>query len=96
MRVTEAVTSASRPSWPVRIIMMLARTVLLTILFTALGMALGLMVGIVATIIGAAMHGVTPDMRSAYLRFAIPTAITTGGCALLWNLFSGIRRLARG
>ncbi|HEX8925460.1 MAG TPA: hypothetical protein VF786_06680, partial [Terriglobales bacterium] len=74
----------------------LARTLLLTVLFTALGMALGLMVGIFATIIGAAMHGAHPDMRNAYLHFAIPTAITTGSCALLWNLFTGIRRLVRG
>jgi hypothetical protein len=75
--------------------MMLGRTVLLTVLFAALGMALGLMVGIFATIIGAAVHGASPDMRNAYLRFAIPTAITTGTCALLWNLFTGIRRLVR-
>ena len=79
-----------------RIIMMLGRTVLLTILFAALGMALGLMFGIIATVVGAAMHGASPDMRNAYLRFAIPTAITAGSCALLWNLINGIRRLARG
>jgi hypothetical protein len=75
---------------------MLGRTVLLTVLFTALGMALGLFVGIFATIIGAGVHGSAPDMRNAYLHFAIPTAMTVGSCAFLWNLFTGIRRLARG
>jgi ABC-type amino acid transport system permease subunit len=95
MHATQAVTSP-RPSWPVRILLMLGRTLLLTILFTALGMALGLMVGIVVTIFGAVMHSAHPDMRNAYLHFAFPTAITTGTCALLWNLFTGISRLRRG
>lgn len=75
---------------------MLGRTLLLTVLFTALGMAIGLMVGIIVTIVGAATHNAHPDMRNAYLHFAFPTAITTGSCALLWNLFTGIRRLSRG
>ena len=96
MHATQAANAAARPSWPVRIIMMLGRMVLLTVLFTALGMALGLMVGILATIIGAATHHVHPDMRNAYLHFAIPTAITTGSITLLWNLFTGIRSLVRG
>jgi hypothetical protein len=86
----------SRPSWPLRILLMLGRTLLLTILFTALGMALGLMVGIVTTILGAAMHNAHPDMRNAYRHFAFPTAITIGSCALVWNVISGIRRLTRG
>jgi Flp pilus assembly pilin Flp len=67
------------------------RTVLLTILFAALGMGVGLLVGIIATVVLAAIHGVQPDMTSAYRHSAIPLALASGACAFVWNVFRGVK-----
>lgn len=90
----EAAVLQPRPSWFVRAIMFLFRVLLLTILFTGLGMALGLLAGILWNVINATLHHVQPDMTSAYKNIAIPCAIASGSCALLWNLARGLWKKA--
>ena len=91
LEVENRAPARPRPKWYVRLIMVSFRTVLLTILFTALGMGAGLLMGIIATIVLAAAHGVQPDMTHAYRYVAIPLALTSGSCALLWNIFRGVK-----
>ncbi len=87
--------SRPRPPWYVRLIMVSFRTVLFTVLFTALGMGVGLLVGIIATIVLAAVHHVQPDMTNAYRYAAAPLALVSGSCALVWNIFRGIKDAVR-
>jgi len=57
----------------------LARILLLTFLGTLLCFAVTLLLSIFATVVLAALHGVHPDMRVAYRRFAVPvTAVEAG------------------
>jgi Flp pilus assembly pilin Flp len=86
----------TRAPWYVRFIMVLFRTVLFTVLFTALGMGVGLLLGIIATVVLAAVHHVQPEMANAYRHVAIPLAVASGSCALLWNVFRGIKDAVSG
>jgi hypothetical protein len=88
----DAANTRPRPNWLVRLVMVLFRTLLLTILFTGLGMAAGLLTGILWNVISAMIHHTQPDMTNAYRNVAIPVAIFTGGCALLWNIVQAVRR----
>ncbi len=84
------------PPWYVRLIMVSFRTVLFTILFTALGMGVGLLLGIISTVVLAAVHHVQPNMANAYRHIAIPLALASGSCALLWNVFRGVKDAVSG
>jgi uncharacterized BrkB/YihY/UPF0761 family membrane protein len=83
--------SRPRPPWYVRLIMVSFRTVLFTVLFTALGMGVGLLAGIIATVVLGAVHHVQPDMANAYRYAAAPLALASGSCALVWNIFRGVK-----
>jgi uncharacterized BrkB/YihY/UPF0761 family membrane protein len=67
------------------------RTVLFAVLFTALGMGVGLLLGIIGTVVLAAVHHVQPDMANAYRYAAAPLALASGSCALVWNIFRGVK-----
>ncbi len=95
MNETVASETRRRPGRLARLLRDLFRTLFFTLLFTGLGMALGLMSGILVTALGAGIRHVPPDMRNAYLHFAIPAAVASGSCALLWNLAGAIRRAVR-
>ncbi len=62
------------------------RVLFTTLLFTAGGMGLGLLLGILGMVTYGLIAGVRPDMRYAYLHFAIPFAITIGCIALIGAL----------
>jgi hypothetical protein len=76
-----------RPSWIVWTLMQGLRIVLLTVLWTGLGMGAGLFCGIFGLLVAAAIHHQAPEMQLAYRHVAIPLAMGSGGCALLWNLW---------
>jgi hypothetical protein len=75
-----------QPSWTVWLAMKGFRMVLLTLLWTGVGMGAGLFSGILLVAIRGTMQGQMPEMSLAYRHISIPVAITTGSCALLWNL----------
>ena len=71
------------------------RTLFMTLLCTMAGMAIGLFFGIVGTaILNAVRHGGV-DMANAYRYVAIPVAITSGACAFLFQVITGIRTSLR-
>jgi hypothetical protein len=68
--MSSSTTAPRRPRWyylPVRV-------VLITFLLTLVSFALCLFVGILATVIGARVHGASPDLRMAYRHIALPGA----------------------
>jgi hypothetical protein len=67
------------------------RVLFTTLLFTAGGMGLGLLLGIIGMVTYGLVRGVQPDMRNAYLHFAIPLAITVGCVAFLGALALEVR-----
>jgi hypothetical protein len=67
------------------------RVLFTTLLFTAGGMGLGLLLGIIGMVTYGLVRGVQPDMRNAYLHFAIPLAITVGCVAFLGALTLEVR-----
>lgn len=77
----------TRPGWLVWLAMQLARVVGFTFLWAGLGMAVGLFLGILGVLIYSISHAHTVEMSQAYRQVAIPAAVFSGGCALLWNLF---------
>lgn len=68
-------TSASHPP---RWYGVLARILLLTFLGTLLCFAVTLLISLIGTVAMAALHGVHPDMRTAYRHFAVPMAAVEG------------------
>jgi uncharacterized BrkB/YihY/UPF0761 family membrane protein len=68
------------------------RTLFVTLLFTLIGMGTGLFAGIIGVVVLAFVKDVHPDMQTAYLRVAIPTAIIFGTVALIYNVVQEIRR----
>ena len=86
-----------RPNWAIWLLMKAFRIVALTVLWTGLGMAAGLFCAIFVLTTTGAIHGHLPEMSLAYRRISIPVAITTGSCALLWNLGRTVQAaMARG
>jgi uncharacterized membrane protein len=85
------------PNWLVWTLMKGFRVVLLTVLWSGLGMGVGLFCGIVGVVVGAAIGHQAPAMDAAYRNVAIPVAVVSGSCALLWNLWrvvqAGKRRI---
>ena len=72
--MTKQVSLSRSPHWygiPVRVL-------LLTFLGTLICFAVSLLLGILGTVIGAALHGVHPDLRMAYRTIAIPIALVAG------------------
>ena len=68
------------------------RTLFVTLLFTLIGMGAGLFAGIIGVVVLAFVKDVHPDMQTAYLRVAIPTAIVCGTIALVYSVVQEIRR----
>jgi hypothetical protein len=96
LRVENCAPVHPGPKWYVRLIMVSFRTVLFTVLFTALGMGVGLLLGIIATVVLGAVHHVQPDMANAYRYAAAPLALASGSCALVWNVFRGVKDAVSG
>ena len=67
------------------------RVLFTTLIFTAGGMGLGLLLGIIGMVSYGLIAHVQPDMRHAYLHFAIPLAITIGSVAFIGALVLEIR-----
>ncbi len=67
------------------------RVLFTTLIFTAGGMGLGLLLGILGMVVYGLIAGVQPDMRHAYLHFAIPLAITLGSIAFIGALVLEVR-----
>lgn len=84
-----------QPSWPMWTLMKGMRVLFLTVLWTGLGMGAGLFGGILGLMVAAAIHHQAPEMQLAYRHFAIPAAMGTGGCALLWNLVRAAQAAAQ-
>src|SRR5271157_1946436 len=62
------------PHWygiPVRVLMV-------TFIGTLICFAVSLLLAIIGTVIVAALHGVHPDMRTAYRHIALPMALVAG------------------
>jgi len=62
-----------------------------TLIFTAGGMGLGLLLGILGLVVYGLIAHVQPDMRNAYLHFAIPLAITVGSLAFIGAILLEVR-----
>jgi hypothetical protein len=84
-----------QPSWLVWTLMKVFRIVLLTILWGGLGMGVGLFSGIIGLLVRSLVVHATPDMSLAYRYVSIPLALTTGSCALLWNLVRTVQAAAK-
>ncbi len=56
------------------------RVLFTTLIFTAGGMGLGLLLGILGMVAYGLIAGVQPDMRNAYLHFAIPSGHHRSAC----------------
>jgi hypothetical protein len=67
------------------------RVLFTTLIFTAGGMGLGLLLGIIGMVTYGLVRGVQPDMRNAYLHFAIPLAIIIGCIAFIGTLILEVR-----
>jgi TRAP-type C4-dicarboxylate transport system permease small subunit len=68
-----------------------ARVFVLTFIGTLLTFSVTLFFAIFGTVILAAMHGVHPDMRSAYRYIALPVALVAGGIIFVVALINEIR-----
>lgn len=75
-----------------RFVSAVVRTLFVTLLFALIGMGAGLFAGIIGVVVLAFVKDVHPDMQTAYLRVAIPTAIVFGAIALVYNVVQEIRR----
>lgn len=84
--MTQAVTLRS-PRWygiPVRVLLM-------TFIGTLICFAVSLLLGILGTVVGAALRGVHPDMRTAYRLIALPLALAAGSIVFVAALVMEIR-----
>jgi len=68
------------------------RVLLVTFLLTLFAFAVGLMLGILGTVIAGRLHGVHPDMTSAYRHVALPVAALVGVLAFVSMAVVEIRR----
>jgi zinc transporter ZupT len=59
------------------------RVLLMTFIGTLICFAISLLLGILGTVIGAALRGVHPDMRTAYRLIAIPLALAAGSIVFI-------------
>jgi hypothetical protein len=79
--------AARAPHWyaiPVRV-------ALVTFIGTLLSFSVTLLFAIFGTVILASLHGVHPDMRTAYRHIALPTAVVAGGVIFVLTLVMEIR-----
>jgi hypothetical protein len=77
-----------KPAWyliPVRI-------VLVTFLLTLLSFAVSLLLGILGIVIAARLHGLHPNMTTAYRHIALPTAEVVSAVVLISASAMEIRR----
>jgi hypothetical protein len=84
-----------QPGWLAWTLMKAFRLLFLTVLWAGLGMGIGLLAGILVLLAAAAIHQRMPAMNLAYREIAIPAAILSGGCALLWNLVRTVQAAFR-
>jgi len=79
--------AARAPRWyaiPVRV-------ALVTFIGTLLSFSVSLLFAIFGTVILASLHGVHPDMRTAYRHIALPLALVAGSVILVSMLVTEIR-----
>jgi hypothetical protein len=67
------------------------RVGLVTLLGTLLTFAVTLLFAILGVVIDAAVHGIRPDMRTAYRHIALPVALVAGTIILISASISEIR-----
>jgi hypothetical protein len=67
------------------------RVALVTFIGTLICFAVSLLFSIFGTVIVAALRGVHPDMRIAYLHIALPIALVAGGIIFVLALMMEIR-----
>jgi hypothetical protein len=67
------------------------RVLLVTFIGTLICFAVSLLLAIVGTVMGAALHGVHPDMRIAYRHIALPVALAGGSIIFVVILIMEIR-----
>ena len=84
-----------RPSWGVWTLMKGFRMVLLTVLWSGLGMGAGLFCGILGVVVASALLHRNLEMEMAYRYVALPVAVCSGSCALLWNLMRTVQAAAQ-
>lgn len=72
------------------------RILIVTLIFAAFGMGLGLFFGILGTVLYAAIKHIHVDMAMAYRDVAIPLALVSALCALVYNTMTTLRRAMRG
>jgi hypothetical protein len=81
-------TLATRPRWytiPIRVL-------LVTFLLTLLSFAVSLLLGILGVLIAARLHGVHPNMTSAYRHIALPITPAAAAIVLISAVTIEIRR----
>jgi hypothetical protein len=79
---------AIKPHWyfiPIRVLMV-------TFLLTLLAFAVSLLLGILALVVAARLHGVRPNMTTAYRHIALPVAAAASAIALIATSALEIRR----
>ena len=88
---TLTMPTAQQPGPLSRLLGSALRVFFTTLIFTAGGMGLGLLLGILGMVSYGLIAHVQPDMRHAYLHFAIPLAITVGCVAFIGALMLEVR-----
>jgi uncharacterized BrkB/YihY/UPF0761 family membrane protein len=88
-------TGRAQQSKVSRFFSVVIRILFVTVLFTLIGMGAGLFAGIIGVVVLAFVKDIHPDMQTAYLRVAIPTAIVFGTIALIYNVAQEIRRAGK-
>lgn len=83
--------TAARAQKP-RLLLAIARALLVTFLVTLLSFAISLLLGIVGVTIYARARGITPDMTIAYRHIAAPIAIVVGAIVLVLSFTMEIRQ----
>ncbi len=68
------------------------RVLLVTFLLTLLSFAVSLLLGILGLMIAARLHGLHPNMTTAYRHIALPTAVVVSAIVLISTSAIEIRR----
>lgn len=74
-----------------RLILAVARALLVTFLVTLLSFAVSLLLAIVGVTIYARIRGITPDMTFAYRHIAAPVAVMVGAVVLVLSFTMEVR-----
>jgi hypothetical protein len=82
---------STRPVRKPRLVMLLARALLVSLLVMILAFAISLLLAIAGLLVVAASKGGSVDMRFAYRQIAAPVAIVVGPIVLALSLIMEIR-----